>query len=304
MRLQLFSYLKHLIKSSELLYYVYTSIRYRKIAKVRNWARKTNRFVVKNKLNTFVFYNEKIYCRVLGDAEFEYRPELLGGLLGLEASDGFETKMLKNILPVIKDCTTILDIGANFGFYSVVLSKLLNNAQIHAFEPAPLTFSHLSQNVLHNKVENNVKINNLGVAEKSGKLFITNDLYAGNHIQVSSNGASSSLVSITTVDEYVAANKLTKVDFIKCDIEGAELLMLRGAKKTIDRDKPIIFLEVSEQLCSRFGHTAEETISELTKMGYFYKVLNRAGAIVEQSNSPGEDFIKGSDFLFFHPEKP
>jgi hypothetical protein len=58
------------------------------------------------------------------------------------------------------------------------------------------------------------------------------------------------------------------VDFIKCDIEGAELFMLQGAQKTIDAFKPVILIELYEEWCNKCGYSSKDVITLLTSKGY------------------------------------
>jgi FkbM family methyltransferase len=294
----MFTFVKRFIRNHPALYRCYTSVRYWRIAKTRNWVLSSLRFVAANDLNAFVFYEDKVFCRVFDDSEFQYHPSILGGLLGMEKKNGFELREIKYLLPKIEPNSVILDVGANFGFYSVILAKKCIGAEIHSFEPVSATFDHLRCNVEHNNVSANVTVNNVGVSEHIGKMRITKDLYAGNHLTTSENLSDTESVDVVTVDHYVTSNSIKKVDFIKCDIEGAELLMLKGAVNTIRRDSPIIFIEIFDEFCQRFGNTSEEVVRFILDFGYSYIILNRDGAVYNKTDDLLADLEKGSDFLF------
>jgi FkbM family methyltransferase len=217
----------------------------------------------------------------------------------MEKKNGFELREIKHLLTEIKPNSVILDIGANFGFYSIILAKKCVGAEVHSFEPVSATFDHLTTNVEHNNVSTNVTINNVGVSESIGKIGITTDLYAGNHLTKSDKGPDTESVDVVTVDHYVESNGIKKVDFIKCDIEGAELLMLKGAVETISRDSPLIFVEIFDEFCARFGHSATDVVGFILNFGYSYVVLNREGAKFSRTDNLFADLENGSDFLFF-----
>jgi FkbM family methyltransferase len=295
----MFSVIKSFIKKRPPLYRLYTSLRYWKIAKIRNWVLNSMQFVAANDLNAFVFYGDKAFCRVFDDIEFQYHPSILGGLLGMEKKDGFELREIKFLLPKIEPKSVILDIGANFGFYSVILAKKCIGSEVHSFEPVLATFDHLTSNVEHNNVSAKVIVNNVGVSETIGKMRMTTDLYAGNHFITGGNLPGTEVVDVVTVDHYVTLNNIPKIDFIKCDIEGAELFMLKGAANTIRRDSPMIFIEIFDEFCRRFGHTSEEVVRYILAFGYSYQIINREGIAYNKTDDVLADLEKGSDFLFF-----
>jgi FkbM family methyltransferase len=292
-------FIKSVVKNNKYLYKLYTDLRYKNIAKTRNWVLKNEKYIKKNQLSDFVFYKNKAFCRVYRNVEFEYHPEILGGLLGLENKDGFELKEVEYILPLIKPGSTILDIGANFGFYSIIFAKRCKDAKIHCFEPVSETFEHLVNNIYHNSASKSIVYNNCGVGERNGTMNITTDLYAGNYlVENGSNYINSETVPIVSIDSYIEEKNIEKIDFIKCDIEGAELFMLKGSLSTINRDKPIIFIEIYDEWTKRFGHRAKHVVEYILKFGYYYEVIDRNGVTYCQTDSIDADLNKGSDFLF------
>lgn len=71
---------------------------------------------------------------------------------------------------------------------------------------------------------------------------------------------------MTTLD--IIATDLTRLDFIKCDVEGAELLVLQGARSTLDRLSPILFLEVFDKWTIAFDYTPADLVCFLRDIGY------------------------------------
>ena len=287
------------IKSHKKLYKFYTDIRYRKLAKIRNWVLFNQKFISDNQLNCFIFYKDRTYVRVWDNVEFLYIPELLGGLLGVEKKNGFETREVDYVILQIKDKHTIFDIGANFGLYSILLAKTCGNVKIHSFEPVQSTFNIFKHNISHNGVSESIVANNCGLADKVGNMLITTDKYSGNYLVMEENRKDDTVpVPILTLDSYVKKNRIDKVDLIKCDIEGAELLMLKGAISTLKRDYPDIFIEISDSWTQRFGYASIDVVNYLIDLGYHYKIFANNGSLVAGSTDIADDVSIGSNFYF------
>ncbi len=145
----------------------------------------------------------------------------------------------------------ILDIGANIGMYSICYSKLFYNSKIFAFEPVKKNYKILVSNVNKNKLKN-IQTKPFGFLDKKKTLKIgipdskiheryKNDINDGLFSIFAKNKKFK--IKVSTVDNFVKKNKFKRIDFIKIDVEGAESLVLKGAKRTISKYKPIIQLE-------------------------------------------------------------
>jgi FkbM family methyltransferase len=125
----------------------------------------------------------------------------------------------------------IIDAGANMGIFSVFAAVKHPDAKIYAFEPAPKTFEALKENT---KYYPNIKVFNSGLGEREGKMpFIIGEHSGENYIGADGNIS----VDIKTIDGL-----LLPVNFIKMDTEGYEANILRGARETIRRWKPIVVM--------------------------------------------------------------
>ncbi|MDP2850882.1 MAG: FkbM family methyltransferase [Sulfuricurvum sp.] len=296
--MKMYDVLKRFIKQNEPLYSTYQSIRYPKAASIKNLFRKVNKKISSEHLSGFFFDGQNSWVRVYDNLEFLYVESQLGGLLGLERKSGFETTEIDFLKKNFRDGGLLIDIGANFGLYSVFTGKKFPNSQIHSFEPVPDTFKILSQNIEHNGC-NNVKINNLGLSYKKDTLKFTNDQYAGNHIIFDSERDDLVSIDVTTLDGYAEENHLSKINFIKCDVEGAELFVLQGAKNIIERDHPLILIEIYDGWTQRFNYSAQDVIDYLTNFGYSVKVINAQTKVIENYSKGSSN---GTDFIFFYGE--
>jgi FkbM family methyltransferase len=174
------------------------------------------------------------------------------------------------ILNLTQDGMTIFDIGANVGWYTLSLAKRYPNAHVYAFEPVPGTFRDLYKHIVLNGLAN-VKAFNFGFSDKEG----TVDFYyypedSGNASLVNVSGfcnVETIRCPVWKMDRFVHENN-THPDFIKCDVEGAELLVFKGGLKTLEKDKPIIFTELLRIWSAKFGYHPDEVILLLKKIGY------------------------------------
>ncbi len=162
----------------------------------------------------------------------------------------------------------VIDIGANHGLYSFHLSKLVGpNGVVHAFEPMPPNAAILRRTVSRCK---NVVVHEMGVGECNGSArFIIPTL---NRVPMTGwsyrteDGAGMAFTSpIVSLDNMIEG----RVSFIKCDIEGGELLAFRGATRLIERCRPVVFSELDENfLTPRFNCSFSDAIGFFVSRNY------------------------------------
>lgn len=150
----------------------------------------------------------------------------------------------------IKPGDTVIEAGANIGSETLLIAKLAGNGQVYAFEPNPYTFERLKINTSINELSN---IHAYDYALGETNKTIQFNIYPKNFCN---SGMSSKYMETSqtrkidvtqkTLDSFLADNNVGKVDFIKMDIQGAEMDMLMGAADTIARYKPTIFTEACE----------------------------------------------------------
>jgi len=178
-------------------------------------------------------------------------------------------KFLKNHL---KDGDVFFDIGANIGCYSLIAAKQTGSkGEVHSFEPVTKVFEKLQSNVLLNGFRN-IKLNQNAVFEKSGvlELFVSSNENAGMSSMFhhdTESGQTEKAIAIT-IDEYVERMKITKIDFIKIDIEGAELFALKGMRNTLRRFSPIILMELSDDILNSTFIKEHEILNLLMELNY------------------------------------
>jgi FkbM family methyltransferase len=214
----------------------------------------------------------------------------------------YEKKDLDMILKLIEEGYYCFDIGANIGWYSINISKKVNDVKIFAFEPIPKTFDYLKKNIKINNLSN-VKSFNFGFSdEENEQIFYYYPEGPGNASLTNLSGRDN-IKEISCLvkkfDDFVLDEDL-HVDFIKCDVEGAELFVFKGGLKTIERDKPIIFTELLRKWSSKFKYHPNDVIKLLENIGYkcFFISNENLIEIPEINVSTVE-----TNFVFLHQEK-
>ena len=178
----------------------------------------------------------------------------------------YEPAVTEVVSKIIKSGDICLDIGANIGWYSTLLQKLVGEkGSVHGFEPAPNAFAMLRKNVNLNSTFDNTFINNLalGDTEKDVNLHIFKDLPEG-HASLSSFEYTNYDIApsrMITLDSYLEKNGVGEVNFVKADIEGSELMMLNGAKLLFNQKIPPIWeIEMALDTTRGFGYHQNDLI--------------------------------------------
>jgi FkbM family methyltransferase len=192
----------------------------------------------------------------------------------------YEKTLTEIVKSVLRDGDVCLDVGANFGWYTTLFHKYCGaNSEIHAFEPMPPTFREFEENYALMGAPPNVFINNLALGEKPDELTI--NLFEGlpsGHASISSQGRSDVIsykCRVATLDSYLEERRVREVNFVKVDIEGAEMMFLKGAQKLFAQATPPIWLmEMALQQTKNFGYLPNDLINYMrARAAYdFYKV--------------------------------
>jgi FkbM family methyltransferase len=178
---------------------------------------------------------------------------------------------------------------------------------VYAFEPVPELFSALKRNVELNGFRN-VTCVRAAVTDRSGEVAIedTSSLpsKAGATLLARSPDMPMINVPAVTIDGFSCEHELTKVDFVKMDIEGSEVLALRGMSKLLSGPQgPDVLCEVTDSLLKRMGSGGEELCRFLINLGYapykpVYHRLERTSTNGERITLPsnlGENYFFSKD---------
>jgi len=164
---------------------------------------------------------------------------------------------------------TTYDIGANIGFYSVLLGRLVGaNGHVVAFEPHPECAQQARRNLALNQMTHATVIE-AAVADQPGKCCLDTSTGENVNNSICRSGESRLEVESVTLDDLLKSKSIPTPDLIKLDIEGAELHAFRGAMQLIEAHRPLILCEV-HWLGQRFLDFFAE---KLEPLGYQIKPL-------------------------------
>jgi FkbM family methyltransferase len=209
------------------------------------------------------------------------------GLRALARLTPFVEPELVGLREVVRAGDVCIDIGAALGLYTVTLSQLVGpQGTVHSVEP--LVFAHPVLSYLlrpregRNIVRHSVA---LGVADGrevmsvpvrhgapvTGRSFLTagaaglgSNVEFDEHLEV--------VVRTQTLDAFVTDQGIERLDFVKADVEGAELRVLEGGVDAIERFRPKVLLEIEERHVERFGYRASDVAAWLGERDYTMKV--------------------------------
>ncbi|MBU6430874.1 MAG: FkbM family methyltransferase [Patescibacteria group bacterium] len=205
--------------------------------------------------------------------ELDQSDPVASGAIALGVYEKYESDIFRS---KIKQGMTIIDIGANLGYYAAIAARRAGErGLVIAFEPEPNFFKLLSKNISRNNLKN-ASLFEMAIADKNGKmeLFLSNENKGNNSLIQSENLKTSVRVKSVTLDDFITSRKIEKVDIVKMDIEGAEILAIEGMKKTLIKHKPLLFLEFSPHSIVKLNRNPTDFISILSGMGYSIFEIN------------------------------
>lgn len=221
--------------------------------------------------------------------------------LNLSETEAHENAM---ILKLIKPGDVVFDIGANIGWYTISILLKHKGASVYSFEPIESSFHYLKKNLVLNNL-NSDKAYNIGFFNENKKATFYFDVrFAMASSMANLRGCQDTVAvdcEVTKLDDFVStALSLEQLDFIKCDVEGAELFVFEGAIQTIKKYRPIIFSEMLRKWSAKFDYHPNQMISFLKELGYrcFVPHNGRLSEFFEMDENTVE-----TNFFFLHKEK-
>jgi FkbM family methyltransferase len=191
----------------------------------------------------------------------------------------YERRIRWIIEEIVQPDWTCVDLGANVGYFASIMAQRVGpRGRVHAYEPFPRVLRLLEMTVRESGLADRVDIRAKACADalaETNLFFVeASDNLGGSFISDGVDSKSAGLatvrVPVTTVDADLAG--VARIDFIKMDIEGAELRALRGMHRRLEADHPILVTEINTH-CLRDGATADQILDFLRQRGYAVFVL-------------------------------
>ncbi len=194
---------------------------------------------------------------------------------------GFE-----NFLGSIPEDAIVLDVGANIGTTALRFAKKCSKGMIYAFEPAKENYKRLRENISLNELTNIVAVNKGCGNNHTEKLLVhAHDHNSGMNRIAVSDDEEGEIINIIRLDDFVKEKGVKKIHAIKADTEGFELQVLMGAAEILEKDKPVLLLELEDEQLKKMGSSAAELIHFLNQKGY----SDIRNAETLEKINPGED---------------
>ena len=205
---------------------------------------------------------------------------------------------------IAEQMDTMLDIGANIGWYSLMTSKINPKSIIHSFEPIPTTYSRLIQNFALNSIEA-LHCHNYGFSNEPGSFpFYFYPEGSGNASMQNLAGREDATIvdcelrTLDSVLDWLPSNN--RIDFLKCDVEGNELFVLQGGLSLLTEFKPVLLCELLRKWSAAFGYHPNDVIDLLQSIGYEIYTVGSQANLVKFSRIT--ESTSQANFFFMHPD--
>ena len=211
----------------------------------------------------------------------------------------FETD-IEHLKHLVRPGTTVLDIGANIGFFTNIFSQwVTNRGHVIAIEPEPCNVAALKRSIARTRTSN-VEIIQAAVAEIEGNLFLSiNPMNPADH-RLGDEGIP---ISAVTIDGLMRERGWPLVSLINIDLQGAEPRAIAGGLETISRFHPAIILEVDDHALRDAGFGSNELIDSLRSLGYVMYSREKNGMKAPLSNEEAllqRKSLGYADFIFIY----
>ena len=251
-------------------------------------------------LSNLTLQKDDIIVTLRDGRKFFWYPEESNSLFTIPREGIYEPEETEVLKHLISKDDIVFDIGANFGYYTILMLRQIwgGGGGVHSFEPLPETFLKLKKNIALNGFADNISLNNVALGERNGELTIRYPKRFGSGLATFSDPyndlLSKRVCSITTLDNYISEKNIKNISFIKCDVEGYELFVLKGFQLLSKLELlPIWLLETQWVTTKGLGYHPKDIFSYLKKFGYcfYYCFQKKIYLLRDFENLPGYNFF-------------
>jgi FkbM family methyltransferase len=187
----------------------------------------------------------------------------------------------------LKPNMVFVDVGANQGEFALFAAHKARKGKVLAFEPVTKNRNLLLENIRLNAFSN-LEVFPFGLSDQKGSLpvytSLATEVFHGHHEGLSTlypseiRNVQEELISLEVFDNCFQGTP-PHVDFVKIDVEGAELFVLRGMKAMLERDKPELLIEINEETFNSAGYATDDVVQLLSGYGYVPYKLKRGNVV-------------------------
>ena len=223
--------------------------------------------------------------------------------LSLGSYEQEEMDMSLALLNMLDDESVIFDVGANLGWYTLNILKDVPSRKVYSFEPIEETYCKLKKNLEINKVKNDNAFN-IGLYKENKTMDFFYDIIASGASSLADlrklETTKKVLCELRRMDDFIKEHDINHLDFIKCDVEGSELLVYEGASDSINRFKPIVFSEMLRKWSAKFEYHPNDIIKLFKNWGYQCFIMDSGK--LKNIYLVDENTIE-TNYFFLHTEK-
>jgi FkbM family methyltransferase len=215
-------------------------------------------FYIKTPDNFYLYYNYRDEKYTFGDGQ------------SLDFSASYQLDRVEEFFfRCIRNGGVYFDVGANNGYYySLKIAKQYSECKVYSFEPDAHILYHLRKNAAFNGLDN-IEIVPQALSSSVERARMTAGLGASGYlIRNNADPIKSVEVECNTLDNFVEHNNIGRIDLIKVDVEGGEYEFLKGARKCVAQLRPILLLELREELLNRSAASVNQVVSFLINCEY------------------------------------
>ena len=195
-------------------------------------------------------------------------------------SGGYEGPVQQALADTVRPGDVCYDIGANLGFFTVLLGRLTGTTgSVVAFEPAPANAARIEWNARRNGLKN-VQVRRIALSHSDGSCELQLARHVGGAVLtgagVPPDPAGNIVVRTSRLDSIIVELQLRPPDFVKIDVEGAELDVLRGMVKVLQDRRPSLIVELDDEIESACNQKLIACQHFLREFGYEFRELPSA----------------------------
>ncbi|MET0570902.1 MAG: FkbM family methyltransferase [Pedobacter agri] len=191
----------------------------------------------------------------------------------------YEPYLKMQFKQLINPGDVILDVGANIGFHTLYFAELVGTkGKVFAFEPITANYSALIKNVQLNSFPQVSAVNRaLGNANQLMDIHIDNTDQNPGTFSLLEAGVANTTVECIKGDDYIIQQNIQNVNFIKVDVEGFEVEVLKGLSNTIRKHNPIIIFEYDSNYQSKVNKDSKAIFHLLSDLNYNFSAIDGYG---------------------------
>jgi FkbM family methyltransferase len=185
-----------------------------------------------------------------------------------------EAGPVSRLQPFVAAGSTVVDVGANIGFFSLRFARWVGpGGHVIAIEPEQHNLDTLRRRVTRAGLDSAVDCVQAAAADRAGELRLAlNPAHPGDH-RIAAEGEP---IRAVTIDDLTVGDT-RPVSLVKIDVQGAEMMVLSGARRVVAANRPVLFIEVDDDALGEFGSSADELLRTVLGLGYTAHTLTRRG---------------------------